>query len=296
MRRLPLLLLALSGAALAGCGDTFVDPFLRDAGAISVYGVLEAGLANEPPTEQTLRVQNVRTSAEPPRSPDDPALDFPATVVTVDTFTGDSLRWDRRRTQFPDGTYGDLFSATFRPRPGGRYDLVVRRGDDRTATSRLTIPATPEGEALPFEQRGERVLVPVAWQAFGIDRASAVVDAGCGVGCGATVRLDDLPVRALADGRFAVDVDLSEAFVRAAAATTPDDPGDPDAPPPTAPPLRLGAVRVTARLLGPEWARADDPTQTTIVNGYGFVGGASRVEIFYDPSDAAARAAGFVGS
>ena len=285
-------LLALAAPSLGGCGDTFVDPFLRDASALSVYGVLESGFANEPPTEQTIRVQSVRTNAEPPTDPDDPSLDYRITVTSFDTFSGDSTRWQQRRTQFSDGTYGDLFSATFRPRPGGSYRIVVRRDDGRVAVAGVAIPDDEEGTVLDWELREPRrqVIERVAWETLGLDNASAVVEMSCGLGCGSAIRFEDLPVAQLDDGRFVAEYPLQEARRRGCIENTP--PPTEANPTPGCPPLTLDRVRVRARLLGPEWARADDPTQTTVENGYGFVGGASLAEKIYRPSASAAEAAG----
>ena len=302
MRACLTLAFVLSPLALTGCGDTFVDPFLRDASALSVYGVLESGFANEPPTEQTIRVQSVRTNAEPPTDPDDPSLDYRITVTSFDTFSGDSTRWRPRRTQFSDGTYGDLFSATFRPRPGGSYRIVVRRDDGREATADVTIPLSPEGVVLDWVRRGQRQQVTerIAWETLVLDDASTLVEMECGINCGADIVLADtltpflgderaaIEYAPLGDGRIAVEYNLSEAKRLGCIATAPP-------PPDPCPPLTLTKVTVDARILGPEWTRADDPTQTTVENGYGFVGGASRVRIEYLPTEEAAVAAGFAG-
>ena len=290
MRR-PLLaaLAALASGALFGCGDTFVDPFLRDGGSLSVFGVLESGFANQPAERQTIRVQPVRTRFEPPRSPDDPTLDYTATVTSVDTFTGDSLRWRPRRLQFADGTYGDLFTATFRPRPGGTYRVVVRRDDGRTATASVTLPDRAEVDRLPWRtDSGGRVVEGAAWPAFRLDDAQATVSGVCGLGCSFDIPVDAPDVRDLGDGRVAVELDLTRAALTARRVTAPPE-GD-DSPPPD---ILLRQVRISARILGPDWALAGDPTRTTVEDGYGFVGGATRVETTYEPTRAASQAAGF---
>lgn len=287
----PLLLLAVAAAPLTACGDTFVDPFLRDSSALSVYGVLEAGYANEPSMDQTVRVQSVRTRAEPPTDPSDPTLAYRATVTSLDTFTGDSLQWTRNRTQFSDGTYGDLFSADFRPRPGGTYTLIIRRDDGREAIVDVTLPQRPEPTVLDWELRGLRrqVTERVAWETLNLDDASALVEMECGRNCGADIRFEDLEIEDLGDGRFAAGINLTEAQRLGCIENSPPEPVP-------CPPLTLTRVSVEARVLGPEWERAQDPTQTTVQNGYGFVGGATRVRIDYLPTREAAVAAGFEGT
>lgn len=287
LRSLRLLSALLVALPVGGCGDTFVDPFLRDESSISVTGIFVSGLANEAADVQTLRVQAVRTNVIPPMSPDDPALNFEARVITYDTFTRDSTFWSGRTVRFDDGSYGRLYSAAFRPRPGGRYELFVRRDDGEEATATIPIPAAPEGTVMPWDQ--EAVTASVVWDAFRLDQPSARAEIGCGFNCGTVV---DAPVtvRTEVDGQATVQVDLRQLY-RIARLAVPGDPAS-GLPPP---PISLGVIRVRARLLGPEWAFADDPNSSVLEGGYGFVGGASVVVKDVQLPEEAALAAGFNG-
>lgn len=273
--------LLLAALPLGGCSDTFVDPFLRESGKLSLTGALVAPPNNAPTPTQTLRAQAVRTDASPPTQPDDPAAAFQASVVTVDTFTGDSLRWDGRLTRFADGTYGQLFSASFRPRPGGTYDLVARR-DTALTRVRLTMPPGVDPETLPAERRDGLLVEAKAWTVAAIDQSEAIVEVPCGRLCEIQVPAPTT-IRPLGDGRIAVDVGLEAAATAAREILDLDD----DAAP------VLGVVRLTVRLLGPEWLRADDPTFSNVERGHGFVGTAVVESDLYRPSRAVAEEAGF---
>lgn len=140
MRRL-LLAMVLALPVLSGCGDTFVDPFLREGGPLSIYGtILSTGSAHP----SYLRVQVVRTLPDPPTEPDDPAAQLNVDVTSDVLETGAVYRWEPRQVRLPDGTLGAVFESTFRALPGETHRIrVQRRSDGAEATVTLPIPPLP---------------------------------------------------------------------------------------------------------------------------------------------------------
>ena len=158
-RRLLLIALAAVTVSLPGCGDTFVDPFLRETGPLSVYGAI---LADGTPATHRLRVQVIRTLPDPPTEPDDPAAEVAVEVTTEVEGTNQTFRWEPSQLRLPDGTLGTLFESTFRAWPGQTHHIRVSRvPDGEAATITLQIPPTPTGTLQP----ATGVVQEIVWNA-----------------------------------------------------------------------------------------------------------------------------------
>ena len=271
-------------ASLSGCGDTFVDPFLREGGPFSVYGVL---ISESQTATQRVRIQAVRTLPDPPTDPRQPAAAFSALVWTKNLTTGDSLLWNRSEVRLPDGTLGVLFEQRFYPRPGSIYRLHIQRAaDDRLTTADLLVPAIPQATlALPVVSGG-RVTQAVTWSAARLAETRFNVRVGTPEGLrpvfvdvglpqpGEPLVLDftaiAAEVRRQIDFSPAEPIGLAEAglIVLGADETWPLPPGD----------LR---------------EMAQPGVYTNVENGYGFVGAVTRGAVVWQPDADAMRAAGF---
>ncbi|MEL6616961.1 MAG: hypothetical protein AAFQ43_14555, partial [Bacteroidota bacterium] len=158
--------------AVGGCGDTFVDPFLRSEGSLSVYGVFIADQSAEP---QRLRVQVVRTLPDPPTEPDEPAAQLGVEVTSENLASGETVRWDESVLRLPDGTVGSVFESTQRPSPSTPYRItVLRRADGREATVEVTTPPRPQATIEPPVIASGEVTQRVVWDAERIEGVEAV--------------------------------------------------------------------------------------------------------------------------
>ena len=132
-----LLFVVLLGIVPA-CSDSFIDPFNNDGRYYTVYGYIDILETNH-----AIRVIPVTRSPEIIRTPADPDAFIDATVTSVDLFTGEEEIWRHSLEQLSDNTYGHIFRATFRPRPGRTYELTILRSDGITTTAQTTMPHLP---------------------------------------------------------------------------------------------------------------------------------------------------------
>ena len=286
--RQPVLLLGLAVAAslsVLGCGDTFVDPFVRDQGSFSIYGVLVAGGS---PTPQRLRVQVVRTLPDPPTEPGEPATQIPVEVTSQ--MNGAMQAWDSTHVRLSDGTLGAVFASTFRPQPQQTVQIrVQRRTDGAEASAEVAIPPVPQATAPPARVNGERVTQTVSWDSRvlwvqvrylifhpSINRFEAVA-----------------PVYPLpADGVFELDMVRDREVARRQLIASGELP------------TSVILSRIEVEILGTQetaWpalpdadAEAGQPgAYSNVTGGYGLVVGATRGTVIFRPDREAARTAGF---
>ncbi|MEL6615441.1 MAG: hypothetical protein AAFQ43_06875 [Bacteroidota bacterium] len=283
---LALALVVASGVAV-GCGDTFVDPFIRDQGSFSLYGVL---ISEGSPAPQRVRVQVVRTLPDPPTDPDDPAIRFPV-QVTSEIEGRISSAWDSSHVRLDDGTYGAIFADTFRPEPGQTITLRARRDTDGAeATAEVIVPPIPRATAPPAVIDGADVTQTVAW-----DSRVLWVQVRYFVYHESIGRFEAIaPVYALpADGVFTLDMvrdrELCVQALRDHGEEFPED---------------VLLSRVEVQILGTQetaWptlpdadAEAAQPgAYSNVTGGYGLVVAATRGTIGFRPDRKAAVAAGF---
>ncbi|MEM1055336.1 MAG: hypothetical protein AAGI52_07405 [Bacteroidota bacterium] len=283
-RFLILLALVVCGASLPGCGDTFVDPFLRDEGSFSMYGVL---LSEGSPDVQRLRVQLVRALPDPPTEPEEAAAQLGSDVASVDLVTGDSIAWTERQIRFPDGTLGSVFERAFRPVPGRPYRLsVTRRSDGERASATLTIPPTPRA-TISEPVVADRVTQAVAWDAARIARAtlSVRVSGSPTIGFQSVFVPVDLPLPG-----EPVEVDLDALFQASR-----------DALGPLVPTVYVSRLTMTVLGASEEWPLPPDDLRemaqpgaySNVDRGYGFIGAGTQGTASWQPDAVAMRAAGF---
>lgn len=285
-RSLALVLALASGAVISGCGDTFVDPFLRGEGSFSVYGTFIAGQSAEP---QRLRVQVVRTLPDPPTDPDDPAAQLAVDVTSENLTSGAVTIWDERVIRLPDGTVGSVFESTQRPDPATPYRLRVRRRTDgREATVEVTTPPTPEATVEPAVIAGAEVTQRVEWSAERLESIEAVYVVRGGPG----TLLATIPYSASGS---AVTVDLARDRPLVRAAITAEGFPEQDA---------ISLQRIILRVVGTDslaWpdlpesdAEAAQPgAYSNVTGGYGLVGVGTTAFVSWTPSLEALAAAGF---
>lgn len=278
-------LVVASGAV--GCSDTFVDPFIRDQGSFSMYGVL---ISEGSPAPQRIRVQTVRTLPDPPDDPNDPAAQFPV-QVTSEIDGRVSTPWDSSLVRLDDNSIGAVFSDTFRPEPGQTVTLRVRReSDGAEASAEVLVPPIPRAVAPEAVVDGASVTQTVAW-----DSRVLWVQVRYFVYHQSIGRYEAIaPVYALpADGVFTLDmVRDRELCVQALR-----DHGEEF-------PETVVLSRVEVQILGTQetaWpelpdvdAEAAQPgAYSNVTGGYGLVVAATRGTIGFRPERKAAVAAGF---
>ena len=281
--------LAVTAGGMLGCGDTFVDPFVRDQGSFSVYGVLVSEGFTSP---QRVRVQVVRTLPDPPTDPDDPAAQLAADVSSIDLASGDSLAWHRREVVFEDGTVGSVFEQQFRPVPGRAYRVrVQRRTDGATAFAEVIIPPVPQSSREdPVIVEGVRASQRIAWDTGRLEEADVryfVVDTS-----GRYVPFV-LPYGIPEDGVF--DLDFTRDAQRIRDRLT-------EMGYPIDEPLLFSRVEVsvlgTNETSWPDLPEGDGPAAqpgvfSNVTGGYGLVVAASRGSASWKPAREAVIAAGF---
>lgn len=148
IRRILALLAVL--AAVPGCDDPFIDPFVNDGRYFTVWGWLD------PESDrQEVRVIPVTRWSPEIRSETDPNATLDARVFFMDLNLETESEWAYRRARLDDGTLAHVYSGIVDVRPSGRYRLEVRRSDGRTAWAETSTPADYEIEGV---QRGEPYL------------------------------------------------------------------------------------------------------------------------------------------
>ncbi|MEM6327737.1 MAG: DUF4249 family protein [Bacteroidota bacterium] len=286
--RLGALAAMVLAGSLAGCDDTFVDPFIRDAGSFSMYGVLLAEGTSAP---QRVRVQVVRTLPDPPTEPNEPAA-RPNVRVTSETLGTDQTRtWDSTHVRLGDGTLGAVFASTFRPTPGETYRIqVLRDADGREATAEVTVPAVPQATVSPAVVSGSDVTQTVAWDSRVLRAEVRYFVFHPSIG-----RFEAItPAYALPeDGVFTLDLVRDRTFIREALIAS----GEAET-------IDIRLSRIQVEILGTQetsWpdlpdldAEAGQPgAYSNVTGGYGLVVAATRGSLTLRPDREAAIEAGF---
>lgn len=159
-------LLLVAVLCIGGCGDTVVDPFLRDAQPYSLYGLIVADVF---PRTQRVRVQRVRALVEPPTDPDEVTRQIDGEVRSVDPRAPSPLLWTRRTVAYDDGTVGVVFERSFQAVPDSRLTLTYQDLDGQSVEAEVVFPSIPTGVPLEVSDEGtgagRRVTQPVAWDA-----------------------------------------------------------------------------------------------------------------------------------
>lgn len=272
--------------ASGGCGDTFVDPFVRDAGSFSIYGTFIAEQSAEP---QRLRVQVVRTLPDPPTDPEESAAQLGVDVTSENVASGAVVEWTESVVPLPDGTVGSIFESTQRPSPGTPYRITVRRRTDgREATVEVTTPPRPQATIEAPVIAGDEVAQRVVWDAERVEAVEAVYVLRGGPGTIlATIPYDTT------DPAVVVDLAGDLPLVRAAAAAEgiPEQDG-------------LDLQRILLRVVGTNSAawpllpdddgRAAQPgAYSNVTGGYGLVAVGTAAFVSWTPPPEALAAAGF---
>ncbi len=135
-----------------GCEDDLTAVKLSD-NAFTLYGIIN-------PLEdiQAVRVYQIDEILTPIKP--DP---IDATVRSTDLDTGKSVEWQDSVVSFPDGKFGHVFWAPFKPEHGHRFRIEVERPGAAVASATTTVPPESVGEVLPYEVNGGLVTQPILW-------------------------------------------------------------------------------------------------------------------------------------
>ena len=142
-----IVILASSGV-LAGCDDTFIDPFANDGKYFTVYGYLDAS-KNFQSISHTLRVIPVTRTPERIEDPSSPGATIDARVFTTDLATGLRTEWRHSLDRLANGRYGHIFRAAFFVEPNRTYRLEVVRSDGIVTYAETTVPAPSSVRPVP---------------------------------------------------------------------------------------------------------------------------------------------------
>lgn len=125
----------LLGSGILSCGDTIIDPFNNDNRYFTVYGFLD-----ELETDHVIRLIPITRRNQQIVDPSQGEAKIDASVTSTNLETGVVRKWTHTLKQFSDGTYGHIYRATFRVRPGDTYRLEIVRNDGKMTTAETRIP------------------------------------------------------------------------------------------------------------------------------------------------------------
>ncbi|NNF58868.1 MAG: hypothetical protein HKN04_11585 [Rhodothermaceae bacterium] len=275
---------------MVGCDDGFVDPFLRDGGAFSVYGAI---VSDEVPLTHEVRIVPVRTLPDTPTDTGQATVQLDAEVWSTDLTTGDSLQWTQRSVRYDDGSVGYLFSRDFVAPSEHAYRLTVRdRVNGNTATALVETPPVPILTRQPAQiVRPDSISQVVEWEAARLDSVTVMYQVDLDMASFVPIRYEAPP-----PGQPIV-VDFVRDFAQVFAVAELEAEGDLDS-------LVVNEVQIRLRALNGAWVEppedsavlAQPGADTNVEGGYGFVGGATYGTMLWRPDRDVMRAAGFTPS
>ena len=266
---------------LAGC-DTAIDAPPSLSGTYTLWGALDP----------TVDVQAVRVVAVAdtllPTSP----RPLPITLASVDLATGAETPWRDSVVTFRNGSVGHVYSARFRPDYEGRYRIVLRRDADGVETSAsLTVPPVVVPVVQPANLTAG-VRIPIVWagapQLNRVRISYVIQDPRTCMRELITVGISESSgTSEPTDGGWTVVLNLSRVVSVLQLLTTFPDQND------LPPPIGLREVTVRGEVAGPEWrppggvfdfeAFASPEVFDNVDGGFGFVGGAYRSAVTFQP-------------
>ena len=87
-----------------------------------------------------------------------------ARVTTTHIETGETETWTHNLIRFADSSYGHMFSSALDVRPGGTYNIDVRRSDGASASAQTRVPERPGDPDSVFGAQNESgSFAPLYW-------------------------------------------------------------------------------------------------------------------------------------
>ena len=271
-------MLALS---IAGCDDSFVDPFENQEYYYTVFGYLDIL-----EIDHSIRVIPITRSSAVVIDPAQAEAFIDAEVFTTEVERDITHEWEHHLEKLADGTYGHVFRQSFVAQPGKTYRLDVVRSDGMTATAFTTMPHLPDSSVfninpVQFREDSTRLLQQIHIPEIG---APWDIEAVYRWSDGQVARRIFVPYGRAGStndsaGGWNVTLDLSsdQSFVRdhireqMTVGSIFDDT-----------PITLATVGLRIRMLNPDWDLPIDPydpkiyafpeTLSNVENGYGYFG------------------------
>lgn len=131
--------LAVALVLLSACEET-VDPILDSDRRFTLFGTLDMALDT-----QYVRVIPIRATLER-----DDRTPLNVTFTSTNLVTSETITWRDSTLRFDDGTFGHVFYAPLRVRPGHTYRIEVHPDDGSAATrAETTLPLEPDPIVMP---------------------------------------------------------------------------------------------------------------------------------------------------
>lgn len=141
LMRLPLCAILFSLLLLAACEES-VNPILESDQQFTLFGTLDMSQDT-----QYVRVIPIR-----PTLLTDARAPLNVTFTSTNLVTNETMAWRDSLVTFSDGSFGHVFYAPLRLRPGHTYRIEVRPTDSNVVTSaETTLPTEPQVTVVPEE-------------------------------------------------------------------------------------------------------------------------------------------------